>query len=82
MPACLLLKGPKCCVLEGSACYRGCTVVQFAQVRLVLGIPKWMKSHTINQRNFCGTNYNEWAFSIESVGCIGKFHCYAIVLQQ
>ena len=33
--ACLLLKGPKCCVLEGSPRYRGGTVVQFAQVRLV-----------------------------------------------
>ena len=27
--ACLLLKGPKCCVLEGSPRYRGDTVVQF-----------------------------------------------------
>ena len=27
--ACLLLKGPKCCVLEGSPRYRGGTVVQF-----------------------------------------------------
>ena len=34
--ACLLLKGPKCCVLEGSPRYRGGTVVQFAQVRLVI----------------------------------------------
>ena len=34
--ACLLLKGPKCCVLEGSPHYRGGTVVQFAQVQLVL----------------------------------------------
>ena len=36
--ACLLLKGPKCCVswtLEGSSCYRGGIVVQFAQVWLV-----------------------------------------------
>ena len=33
--ACLLLKGPKCCVLEGSPHYRGGTVVQFAQVWLV-----------------------------------------------
>ena len=32
---CLLFKGPKCCVLEGSPRYRGGTVVQFAQVRLV-----------------------------------------------
>ena len=30
--ACLLLKGPKCCVLEGSPRYRGSTGVQFAQV--------------------------------------------------
>ena len=36
--ACLLLKGPKCCVLEGSPHYRGGTVVQFAQVRLVTNI--------------------------------------------
>ena len=28
-------QGPKCCVLEGSPRYRGGTVVQFAQVRLV-----------------------------------------------
>ena len=34
--ACLLLKGPKCCVLEGSLRYRGGTVVQFAQVQLVI----------------------------------------------
>ena len=34
--ACLLLKGPMCCVLEGSPRYRGGTVVQFAQVRLVI----------------------------------------------
>ena len=33
--ACLLLKGPKCCVLEGSPRYRGGIVMQFAQVRLV-----------------------------------------------
>ena len=33
--ACLLLKGPKCCILEGSPRYRGGTVVQFAQVHLV-----------------------------------------------
>ena len=33
--ACLLLKGPKFCVLEGSPGYRGGTVVHFAQVRLV-----------------------------------------------
>ena len=32
--ACLLLKGPKCCVLEGSPRYRGSTGVQFAQVQL------------------------------------------------
>ena len=32
---CLLLKGPKCCVLEDSPRYRGGTVVQFAQVWLV-----------------------------------------------
>ena len=32
--ACLLFKGPKCCVLEGSPRYRGGTVVQFAQVWL------------------------------------------------
>ena len=30
-----MLKGCKCCVLEGSPRYRGGTVVQFAQVRLV-----------------------------------------------
>ena len=37
LSACLLLKGPKCCAwtLEGSPCYKGGTVVQFAQVRLV-----------------------------------------------
>ena len=29
---------PKCCVLEGSPRYRGGTVVQFAQVRLVFFI--------------------------------------------
>ena len=28
-------QGPKCCVLEGSPRYRGGTVVQFAQIRLV-----------------------------------------------
>ena len=33
--ACLLLKGPKCCGLEGSPRCRGGTVVQFAQVWLV-----------------------------------------------
>ena len=41
--ACLLLKGPKCCVLEGSPCYRGGKVMQFAQVRLVYII---MSLHT------------------------------------
>ena len=36
--ACLLLKGPKCCIdsIEGSPRYRGGTVVLFAQVQLVL----------------------------------------------
>ena len=34
--ACLLLKGPKCCVLEGSPRCRGGTVVQFAQVMIRL----------------------------------------------
>ena len=38
--ACLLLKGHKCCVLEGSPRYRGGTVVQFAQVRLVIMNPE------------------------------------------